>query len=94
MKYFIWIGILLGALSINAQQLKGTLKSAAGVPLEDAGIFNKTNGKHNHTNALGEFVLEDTQINDEVSFSRLGFATKTITISKAHIQNDLKPSYS
>ena len=89
MKYFIWIGILLGALSINAQQLKVTLKSAAGVPLEDAGIFNKTNGKHNHTNALGEFVLEDTQINDEVSFSRLGFATKTITISKAHIQNGL-----
>jgi Outer membrane receptor proteins, mostly Fe transport len=85
MKYFMAALSMLFMGTIAAQNLKGQVVDETGSALEDVGIFNKTNGQHNHSDGTGHFVLDRTSVNDTIYFSLLGFATLTKVISSADL---------
>ncbi|WP_422349533.1 TonB-dependent receptor [Flagellimonas sp.] len=89
MKYFI---IVLACLAIQhtfAQTLMGKVVDTEGAPLEDAGIFNKTSGRHGHTDGTGSFILSRTNVNDTVQFSRLGHATQTLVVIPSALESPI-----
>ncbi len=89
MKYII-AGISMFFMgTIAAQNLKGKLVNESGTPLEDAGIFNKTSGQHNHTDATGHFVLDRTTVNDTIYFSILGYETQTRVVSRTDLEKPI-----
>ncbi|KAB7529098.1 TonB-dependent receptor plug domain-containing protein [Flagellimonas olearia] len=90
MKYFMAVCSLLVMGAIAAQDYKGQLVTADGSPLEDAGIFNKTNGQHSHTDGTGHFVLDRTSVNDTIYFSRLGYATQTKVVRPEDLQQPVR----
>ena len=90
MKYFMAVCSLLVMGAIAAQDYKGQLVTADGSPLEDAGIFNKTNGQHSHTDGTGHFVLDRTSVNDTIYFSRLGYATQTKVVHPEDLQQPVR----
>lgn len=90
MKYFMAVCSLFVMGAIAAQDYKGQLVTADGSPLEDAGIFNKTNGQHSHTDGTGHFVLDRTSVNDTIYFSRLGYATQTRVVSAQDLQQPVR----
>lgn len=90
MKYFMAVCSLFVMGAIAAQDFKGQLVTADGSPLEDAGIFNKTNGEHSHTDGTGHFVLDRTSVNDTIYFSRLGYATQTRVVHPEDLQQPVK----
>ena len=89
MKYLIMVFALFVAGSSFAQTLNGIVLDTNGLPLEDVGVFNKTNGEHNHTNLNGEFALSNTKVNDTIYFSRLGKRTLTLLISNTDLQKQI-----
>lgn len=90
MKYFMAVCSLLVMGAIAAQDFKGQLVTIDGSPLEDAGIFNKTNGQHSHTDGTGHFVLDRTSVNDTIYFSRLGYATQTKVVRPEDLQQPVR----
>lgn len=90
MKYFMAVCSLFVMGAIAAQDYKGQLVTADGSPLEDAGIFNKTNGQHSHTDGTGHFVLDRTSVSDTIYFSRLGYATQTRVVSAQDLQQPVR----
>ncbi|PIB27382.1 TonB-dependent receptor [Maribacter sp. 4U21] len=89
MKYILFAFFMLTTGVVSAQNLRGKLVNTKGIPLEDVGIFNKTNGQHNHSSSTGFFVLNNTSVNDSVYFSRLGYATKVVQVSEQDFQNPI-----
>ncbi|WP_419213687.1 TonB-dependent receptor [Maribacter sp. X9] len=89
MKYIIAVISMFIVDTATAQHLKGILINESGLPLEDAGVFNKTSGQHSHTDATGHFVLERTSVQDTIYFSSLGYATQNRIIS----QTDMNKSF-
>ena len=89
MKYFMAVLSMLYMGTLAAQQLKGKVVDEMGTPLEDAGIFNRTSGQHNHTDGTGQFVLERTSVNDTIYFSLLGFATETKVINQSDLSSSI-----
>ncbi|THV60799.1 TonB-dependent receptor [Flagellimonas alvinocaridis] len=90
MKYFMAVCSLFVMGAIAAQDYKGQLVTDDGSPLEDAGIFNKTNGQHSHTDSTGHFVLDRTSVNDTIYFSRLGYATQTRVVNAQDLQQPVR----
>ena len=86
MRYFVRILAFLALYNTYSQTLKGTVIDADGIPLEDVGVFNKTNGEHSHTDGNGSFTLFQTSINDTVWFSLLGHTTHTLVISARSLE--------
>jgi len=78
----IYIVLLLFCASLSAQNLTGTVTTQAGQALENVNIYNINNGKHTHTNTNGSFVLPSVAVSDSIAFSRLGFATQYLVVSK------------
>ena len=89
MKYLMAALSMLFMGTVAAQNIKGKLVDEAGVPLEDAGIFNKNSGEHSHTDGTGHFVLDRTSVNDTIYFSRLGYATHTKIVGQPDLLNPL-----
>ncbi|MDC6361587.1 MULTISPECIES: TonB-dependent receptor [Flavobacteriaceae] len=90
MKYFMAVCSLFVMGAVAAQDYKGQLVTADGSPLEDAGIFNKTNGQHSHTDGTGHFFLDRTSVSDTIYFSRLGYATQTRVVSAQDLQQPVR----
>ena len=89
MKKIIWA---LAMCTINwcmGQSLTGKVVAKDGDPLENVAIFNKINGEHSHSDALGHFVLNNTQVKDTIYFSHIGYATKTWVVAQEHLDGNL-----
>ncbi|GMN11531.1 TonB-dependent receptor [Croceitalea sp. MTPC9] len=84
-EYLILLCLLTVSIT-NAQVIKGKITDENNKPLQDVGIFNKTSGQHTHSNGTGYFVLERTSTLDTVYFSRLGYATEIIQITKENLK--------
>jgi hypothetical protein len=89
MKFILAIMALMGTLTIQGQNLKGTIVDESGSPLMDVGIFNKNSGQHSHSDYRGIFLLTNTTTNDSIYFSSLGYATKLIQVNDTDFQKGL-----
>ncbi|WP_347373463.1 TonB-dependent receptor plug domain-containing protein [Aequorivita sp. Q41] len=78
----IILGVLLLCFSFaTSQSLKGNVVDPNNIPLENVAVFDRTSGNHTHTDAAGNFSLENTAENDQIRFSILGFTTTEYTVS-------------
>lgn len=84
----LWV-LACCALNLNAQQLKGIIQSQSNLPLENVSIFNTTSGTHAHTNANGNFTIEDTSFNDVLNISSLGYKS----INRQLLTSDFKNEF-
>ncbi len=87
MKYIFIALLMLITHATIAQNLKGTVVGMGNQALEDVGIFNQTTGYHNHSDATGAFALTNTSINDSIYFSRLGYKTELLIVSKENFDS-------
>ena len=89
MKYFIPLMAFLAIQYSFAQTLTGNVVDIEGIPLEDAGVFNKTSGQHSHTDGSGIFILSQTKVNDTIFLSRLGHATQSLVVSPSAMEKPI-----
>ena len=81
MKYIFLILYLYSSLHISAQEFQGYIETSDGTPIEGAYIFNKNSQKHAHSNEIGYFSIEKTNIGDSLQIGSLGYKN-SITIIK------------
>ena len=89
MKSILTVLLLFVTGAIYSQNLRGTIVSETGQPLENVGIFNQKTGQHSHTNATGSFILTNTSIKDSVYFSSLGYKTKIVVITQGNLDTKM-----
>ncbi|MGJ5642880.1 TonB-dependent receptor [Formosa sp. S-31] len=89
MKQFLTAMLLLISGIPYAQELKGSITDTDKNPIEEVSIFNKTTQRHTHTDGNGIFILHQTQANDSIYLSRLGFEPKLIKISQSDLDQGI-----
>lgn len=67
---------------INPNELKGTVKSAAGQPIANASIRVKDTAAETYTNAAGAFKFEIPQASEALIITAKGFKTKEIPVTR------------
>ena len=77
------------SLKSFGQELKGRILNAFNEPLENLYVINTTSNSYTHTNENGGFTVENTNIENAVQVRVLGFAKKSINITKDHITNGI-----
>ena len=91
MKQFIFLlSLFVFSNQLKAQSIKGRVLDVFNTPLENAYIINTNNNVHTHTNEIGVFVIEKTNINDVLEISMLGYEKHYITITEPNSKGDLK----
>ena len=81
--------IVTFSLKSFGQELKGRILNAFNEPLENVYVINTTSNSYTHTNENGGFTIENTNIENAVQVRVLGFAKKSINITKDHITNGI-----
>ncbi len=76
--------------SLSAQILKGKVTDDLNKPIIDAYIYTKSGEKHCHSNALGEFELQNAIAGDTIVLSFLGFKTQERVLKKKDFDTTLK----
>ena len=72
---------------INPNEIKGTIKNAAGQPLPYASIRVKDTAAENLTNSKGEFRFEIPESSEILIISLKGYKTIEIPITKLRVYN-------
>ena len=91
MKQFIFLlSLFVFSNQLKAQSVKGRVLDVFNTPLENAYIINTNTNVHTHTNEIGVFVIEKTNINDVLEISMLGYEKHYITITEPNSKGDLK----
>ncbi|MGO4822305.1 MULTISPECIES: TonB-dependent receptor [unclassified Flavobacterium] len=81
MKYFFTlIGSLLAILS-HGQNQNGSVIDQFGNPIENAYITNMQSNSHAHTNELGTFSIDKTELGNVLKISALGFKKYNYTVT-------------
>lgn len=86
MKHIIWVLALWATSASYAQSLKGKVVDQDGKPLEEVGIFNKTNLGHNHSDATGYFQLTPVAVGDSIYFTHLGHTPLYRVVTASDLQ--------
>ncbi len=82
MKKYIIVGIFIAFMgTLSAHELKGTITTEDGLPIEGAGVYNKTTGGYTYSNVSGYFELDDISEGDLINFYSLGYEKQEITIA-------------
>lgn len=77
------------SLQTIAQTLEGQIVDQFQEPLENVYVVNETSNTHTHTTANGSFVIENTNVNNSILVSILGFEKKSITITQQDLNNGI-----
>jgi hypothetical protein len=103
-KPFLILNIILIVIQLNAQEqivFQGTLKdSVNNIPIDYAniGIAHKNIGTISDDKGLFKLSIPKSFINDTITFSRIGYATKHLSINELLSQSNntivLKPKIS
>lgn len=72
---------------INPNEIKGTVKNAAGQPLAFASVKVKDTAAEAYTNAKGEYKFEIPQASEFLVISAKGYSTKEVPVTKSRIYN-------
>lgn len=73
MKYFILLFFSLIVFSGYGQIQKGIVKDASGTAIENAYVINKNRQTHAHSDELGSFSIDKTNLDDTIEISALGY---------------------
>lgn len=87
MKHLLSIVFILFVTEVHSQMQKGIVVDSLGYPVESAYLVNTKNNKHAHTDETGNFIIENTNLNDEILVSALGFKKRTYLVDDS---NDFK----
>ena len=91
MKKIVYLYIILFFnLNCLCQVHKGIVIDSLGNPIENAYIINENSKSHAHSDELGKFTIEKTNINDLLIISALGFEKKTYSVENLDIEIILK----
>lgn len=84
MKYICTVFMLFVTCvyTLYAHNLKGKIITEDNKPIENAALYNETTGYHTHTDDMGNFVLDNTKVDDIVVVTNLGYETKTLFIGQ------------
>lgn len=77
--------VLLLAIQVYSQTQPGVVLDSLGYPVENAYLINTKNNKHAHSDENGNFILENTSLNDEILVSALGFKKKTYLVDNVNV---------
>lgn len=77
--------VLLLAIQVYSQTQSGVVLDSLGYPVENAYLINTKNNKHAHSDENGNFILENTSLNDEILVSALGFKKKTYLVDNVNV---------
>jgi len=80
MRLLFGFGIFILSFSVKAQSLSGYVRDINSKPLNDVLVSNISSKTHAHSNAAGEFILENTKKDDSLQISKPGFITKKIKV--------------
>lgn len=80
MKLYIIILLLCCYSMVSAQIVKGKIMDSDESILSEAYVLNLNSDSHSHTNELGEFSINKTQIGDVLRVSKLGYKTALVTV--------------
>lgn len=75
------ISISLFVFQSNGQGIRGRVLNNIKEPISGACVFLTNNDHHTHSNALGDFDLEEAKIGDTLVVTHVGFETFKIVIS-------------
>jgi len=91
---FTLIFFLLFAVNATAA-FEGFVYDDIGQPIENATIYHFESGTHDHTNALGHFIIEQMNLGDSIQIEALGFALSTTIVEDLSqpIKLTLKPLF-
>jgi len=89
MKFILSVLCALVTATVVAQTISGKVLTDTQRPLENAGVFNKTTGQHNHTNETGFFSLPKTSVGDSIYFSNLGYGTQLFVVQKRDFEQPI-----
>ena len=67
---------------INPNELKGTVKDAAGQPIANASVRIKDTAAETYTNTKGEFKFEIPQASESLIFSAKGYKSKEMPVQR------------
>ncbi len=86
---FITIGSLSAKDIEKVHHLSGKIIDEGGIPIENVGVYNKTNGGYSYTDSSGGFKLQDISVNDIINFHIIGFETKEITVTENELDKNV-----
>ncbi|RAJ16853.1 TonB-dependent receptor [Olleya aquimaris] len=87
-KIFTLIGLVCLVVSTHAQSVKGYVMDN-NQPLETAYVYNENSKEHAHTNQLGQFIINNTNLGDSLTVGLLGYQKTTLVLTEAALQNTL-----
>lgn len=80
MKTIFSISFFFLFYTFYGQNQKGIVSDSIGNPIENAYVFNTNSKSHAHTDEFGNFSIEKTVINDELSISAVGYKKKNYKV--------------
>jgi hypothetical protein len=80
LRALLFIGLFLWSEQTFGQSVNGRVVDANNNPIHDAFIQNLTSGMHAHSNELGSFVIEKTNIGDVLNVRVMGFKTQECNV--------------
>jgi len=80
MRLLFGLGIFIVSFSVKAQSLSGYVRDINSKPLNDVLVSNISSKTDAHSDAAGEFILENTKTDDSLQISKPGFITKKIKV--------------
>lgn len=88
MKYYLYILITLLPLISLSQNIEGVVY-ASGKPLQDVNVKNSRTEMVTVTDLDGTFRFNDIQVGDRLTFTYVGYETKTLVISNGYLNSKL-----
>ncbi|QCE42170.1 TonB-dependent receptor [Psychroserpens sp. NJDZ02] len=89
MKKIITFIILVNLVWMaNAQTVKGSVMEN-NQPLESAYVYNQSSQEHAHTNQLGQFTINNTNVGDSLMVGLLGYQKRIIVLTEGLIKKGL-----
>ncbi len=82
----LWCLLLCCGIA-QAQSLSGKVVNQNNTPMEDAAVFDRNSGAHTHTDAQGNFTLDNVKENDKISISYLGYSNLEYIVSSTDFAN-------
>ncbi len=90
MKHIVFIIHFFVLCTLQAHDLKGTIASEEGQPLEGVSVYNKTTGGYTYSNVSGYFELDDISVGDLILFNLLGYKNQQITIAENNLDAEIR----
>jgi outer membrane receptor for Fe3+-dicitrate len=74
------------AFSITAQNINGVIVDELGYPIENAYLINNSSNAHAHTNELGMFSMDNTELGNVLKITAFGFKKTDYLVQSTEVR--------